>query len=120
MKQELINLTHLLRELQKIDTEFPLQYAVCLCEIAMHEGISLTQLSLRVGIPLSTTSRIVGALSKFRQKGKPYGLVNVIISPQERRRKELYLTSKGKNIIKNITELINDIKTGNSEIASSA
>ncbi|HBR69996.1 MAG TPA: MarR family transcriptional regulator [Rhodospirillaceae bacterium] len=95
----------LLRELQKIDPEFPLQYAVCLCEIAMDEGLSLTRLAQKTGMALSTVSRIVGALSRDRQKGKPYGLVRVVVSAAERRRRELYLTVRGKAVIDSIADL---------------
>jgi len=96
----------LLRELQKIDREFPLQYAVCLAEISLNEGLSLTQLSEKTGMALSTVSRIIGALSKHRQKGTPFGMITVKISTQERRRKELYLTPKGKAIINSIAEIL--------------
>ena len=106
MNKQMKKFTRLLRELQKIDQEFPLQYAVCLAEISMDEGISLTQLSQKTGMALSTISRIVGALSKHRQKGTPFGLVNVKISATERRRKELYLTAKGKAVITSITEIL--------------
>ncbi len=95
----------LLRELQKIDPEFPLQYAVCLAEIAIEEGLSLTALSARTGMPLSTVSRIVGALSEKRQKGMPFDLVRVAISPAERRRKELYLTDRGRAVIGNLAAI---------------
>ena len=96
----------LLRELQKIDPEFPLQYAVCLAEISQAEGLSLTDLSERTNMALSTVSRIVGALSRNRQKGTPYGLVKVVVALKERRRKELHLTPKGKAIITGIAELM--------------
>jgi len=96
----------ILRELQRLDSEFPLQYSICLGEIAMNEGLSLTQLSDKTGLALSTISRIVGALSKYRQNGQPYGLVEIRISPVERRRKELYLTHKGWSLIKNIQHVI--------------
>jgi len=96
----------LLRELQKINTEFPLQYAICLVEIASDEGLSLTTLSQRTGMPLSTTSRIVGALSIKRQKGEPYGLVDVKIVAAEKRKKALFLTLKGKILIQNINDLL--------------
>jgi len=89
----------LLRELQKIDPEFPLQYAVCLGEIALEEGLSLTALSEKTGMPLSTVSRIIGALSQKRQKGVPYDLVTVTVSAHERRKKELYLTQGGRAVI---------------------
>lgn len=108
MKQRLENIMNLLHELQKIDPEFPLQYAVCLCEIAMDEGISLTTLSQRAGMPLSTVSRIVGALAQNRQCGTPYDLVRVTLSNSERRKKELYLTMGGKNLIGSLIGIIDE------------
>jgi DNA-binding MarR family transcriptional regulator len=106
MIQSIKEFTAVLRELQKIDPEFPLQYAVCLAEIAMEEGISLTDLSGRTGMPLSTVSRIVGALSSHRQRGNPYGLIKVMIVPQERRRKQLYLTARGRAVIGSIADIV--------------
>lgn len=91
-----------MRELQKIDPEFPLQYAVCLAIISQYEGLSLTELSNTAGMSLSTTSRIVGALSKYRQSGQAYELVTVKISPKERRRKQIFLTQKGRDTLINI------------------
>ena len=96
----------ILRELQKLDPEFPLQYAMCLAMIARDEGISLTTLAQRSGLALSTVSRIVGALSQNRQRGLAYGLVKVKISPTERRRKELTLTARGRAYIHGITEAV--------------
>ena len=96
----------LLRQLQKIDTEFPLQYALCLAEISVNEGLSLTSLAEKVNLSLSTISRIVGSLSEYRQNGQPYGLVEIKISVEERRRKELYLTPKGRALIQKISKLL--------------
>lgn len=106
MKQEILHFTRLLQELQKIDSEFPLQYALCLSEIAVNEGMSLTELADKTGMPLSTVSRIVGALSKHRQRGTAYNLVKVTISPKERRRKQLTLTAKGQSVVNGISEII--------------
>lgn len=96
----------LLRELQKIDPEFPLQYAVCFAEISRAEGLSLTALSQKTGMPLSTVSRIVGALSRQRQKGVPYDLVRVTVSAAERRKKELHLTTRGRAVIRALAAII--------------
>ena len=104
--KEITIFMQLLRELQKIDSEFPLQYAVCLGEISKHNTLSLTELSQNTGIPLSTTSRIVGALSKKRQKGQAFDLVKVSICAEERRRKEISLTSKGKAVIDSVCDLL--------------
>lgn len=104
------NTTHtflnMLQTLREIDGEFPLQYSICLAEIAMDEGMSLTALSKKAGLNLSTVSRIVGALSQYRQNGNPYGLVELKISPQERRRKELYLSDKGRSLMKDISRVL--------------
>lgn len=99
MKKEIEGFLVLLRELQKIDPEFPLQYAVCLAEITLDEGLSVTQLSQRTGLALSTVSRIVGALSKYRQMGAPYELIDLKTSEQSRRTKEIYLTDKGRAVV---------------------
>lgn len=95
-----------LHQLKKIDPEFPIQYAICLTEIANHSGCSLTDLSEKTGLALSTVSRIVGALSNYRQKGDPYGLIEMKISETERRKKELYLTPKGRKTLENILSVI--------------
>lgn len=99
-------LLELLRQLQKVDQEFPLQYALCLAEISLDEGCSLTTLAERAGLTLSTVSRIVGALSDYRQNGQPYGLVEIRISPVERRRKELYLSARGRTLIQKLGKVL--------------
>ncbi|MFA7275423.1 MAG: MarR family winged helix-turn-helix transcriptional regulator [Pseudobdellovibrionaceae bacterium] len=88
-----------LHGLQKIDPEFPIQYAICLVEISKAEGCSLTYLSDRTGLALSTISRIVGALSSYRQKGNPYGFISIKVAEEERRRKEIYLTPEGRTTL---------------------
>lgn len=95
-------LLDILRRIQKIDGEFPIQYAICLVEIAQNEGCSITFLAEETNLALSTVSRIVGALSDYRQLGQPFGFVEVKISTTERRRKELYLTDLGRTTLKEI------------------
>lgn len=95
-------LLDILHRIQKIDPEFPIQYAICLIVVSQEEGISITNLAEKSGLALSTVSRIVGALSDYRQLGQPYGFIEVKVSPQERRRKELYLTNLGKSSLKEI------------------
>lgn len=100
------DLLRLLHELQKIDPEFPLQYAVCLTVISLNEGISISELAKKTRLSVSTMSRIVGALSDTRQKGEAYGLINVKVSATEKRRKEITLSTKGKIFIESLNELI--------------
>lgn len=91
----------ILQELKGVDPEFPLQYALCLCEIARDEGLSLTELAQRTSTPLSTTSRIIAALSSSR--GRCGGMVKVKFSATEARRKELTLTARGQSLIADLT-----------------
>lgn len=99
-------LIELLHQIQKIDQEFPLQYALCLAEISLDEGCSLTTLAERVNLSLSTVSRIAGALSDYRQNGQPYGLIEIRISSVERRRKELYLTARGRSALQKLGKVL--------------
>jgi len=111
MSKEIKDFIVILRELQKIDNEFPIQYARCLSEIALDEGLSLTDLADRTDMPLSTISRIISALSKDRAKGRCFNLVFAVINKNERRKKELFLTPSGKKFINNISNVIFSIKT---------
>lgn len=95
-------LLDILHRIQKIDPEFPIQYAICLIVVSQEEGCSITNLAEKSGLALSTVSRIVGALSNYRQLGQPYGFIEVKVSAKERRKKELYLTDLGRSSLKDI------------------
>lgn len=110
----------LLRELQKIDPAFPLQYAVCLGIISQSQGLSISDLAEKASLSLSTVSRIVGALSSTRQKGEPYGLIRVKICPLEKRKKELYLTAKGRLFIQSIDEVLSGTQAAGRVLAKAA
>ncbi len=97
---------NLLGALIAIDLEFPLLWALVFAEIAMHEGASLREIANRTGISMSVMSRTIGALSNTRRMGKPYGLVVVKPSKEDRRQKELYLSAKGKALAAKIVELL--------------
>ena len=98
-----------LQLLRKIDPEFPIQYALCLSEIARHKNLSVTELAQRTGITLSTVSRIVSTLSSNR--GRYGGLIQVRFSLAESRRKELSLTAQGYALIRHITARFDDYFT---------
>lgn len=91
-----------LQELGSIDSEFPLSWASVFIDIAMNEGCSLKDIAERTDISMSVMSRTVGALSNYRRMGKPYGLVVVKMAKDDRRRKELFLSAKGKKLIESL------------------
>jgi DNA-binding MarR family transcriptional regulator len=103
-----------LQQVERVDSEFPLNYSICLAHIALNEGLSLTQLAEKTGLGLSTISRIVAAMSDFRPNGQSYGLIDLKVSPQERRRKELTLTPKGWTVIRSVGAVLENYRTAKS------
>ena len=97
--KKLIKLQKILNEFTAIDTEFPLQWAVVFLVIAQNEGTSLKDVAEATDISMSVMSRTIGALSNYRRMGKPYGIVIVKQAKDDRRRKELFLSAKGKRLI---------------------
>lgn len=95
----------ILQELTAIDPEFPLQWALVFLEISLDEGASLKDMADRTGISMSVMSRTIGALSNYRRMGKPYGLVLVRHAKDDRRRKELYLSARGRRLADALTSI---------------
>jgi DNA-binding MarR family transcriptional regulator len=95
-------LQNVLTEFTSIDAEFPLQWAMVFLEIANDEGCALKDVSERTGISMSVMSRTIGALSNYRRMGKPYGVIVVKMAKDDRRRKELFLSAKGKRLVEKL------------------
>jgi DNA-binding MarR family transcriptional regulator len=101
-------LLSLLRALSSLDKNFPLPYSVFLLEVARNEGCSLGDLQKATGMPLPTLSRILWALSTKRQTGaEPYGLIEQQYSAEDRRRKTIRLSAKGRAFVSLVTGIIN-------------
>lgn len=101
MEEELKHFLKILKELQSINTEFPLQYVICLSHIALNEGLCMTDLAERTGMALSTVSRITTALAKT---GGSYELIKIEIAPDEKRRKHIFLNKNGRKTINKLTQ----------------
>lgn len=102
--KKLIKLQNVLTELTAIDPEFPLQWALVFLAIAQNEGAALKDIAEETGISMSVMSRTIGALSNYRRMGKPYGVVLVKLAKDDRRRKELYLSAKGKRLLEKLSK----------------
>lgn len=97
----------ILKELMKIDPDFPLLRARCFHEIALNEGITLNELAEKTGIAKSSISRIIAGLSSGRRYDKSaYDLVKTIQHPTDSRSKQIYLTARGKALIDGIKDAI--------------
>lgn len=90
--------------IHRIEPEMPLQQVMCLLVIAKEdEGISLTELSKKVGIGLATASRYVAGLGQInRHKTEGLNFVEAREDPMERRKKIIRLTLKGEIALRNI------------------
>jgi len=96
-------LSDALRQFQTLDAEMQLPQAITLLTIALNEGISLTDLSERTQQSTPSASRNVAALSNTHRKGKPgHGLVISKEDPLERRRKQHWLTPKGRAFLRKL------------------
>lgn len=78
------------------DKHIPLQHVMVLFGVAIHKDISLVELSARLGITTSSTSR---ALAKLE---KEYRWVKKIPDPEEYRKKLCRLTPKGLDVVKEV------------------
>jgi|SRR5271165_3160137 len=96
-------LVNVLRQFLAIDNKLPISYAVLFLEIARNEGTTLLDLHTLTGMPVSTLSRIAGALAGNRQKNaQSFGLIRYGQDRKNGRRKPLYLTPKGKKLVRDL------------------
>lgn len=92
-----------------LDPDLPIQYALSFLTIARNEGMSIRDLSERLGIAQSSASRNVAALSKWHSFGKAgHDLVHAEEDPRERRRKILSLTPRGRELAERLADLLHE------------
>jgi DNA-binding MarR family transcriptional regulator len=77
--------------------------------VALHEGQTLTEIADSLGANLSTASRQLLDLGDRNRKREPgYGLVEVVADPMNLRINRYSLTPKGKLIIREINQIIEE------------
>lgn len=76
-------------------------------EVAHSEGSSVSELSESMGVPLSTTSRQLLDLGlRNRKKEEGHGLVESRITMGDLRRKEYYLTDRGRKLLEQLADAL--------------
>jgi DNA-binding MarR family transcriptional regulator len=104
---EVATLIRVLEALRHLDPDMPIQYALSFLTVAQHEGLSIRELSERLGIAQSSASRNVAALSRWHSFGKPgHDLVQSEEDPRERRRKVVTLTPKGRALAEELRAIV--------------
>lgn len=88
----------ILSNLREIDPNMPVSEALSLLLIAKYDGISLKDLASKADVGMASASRYVRTFSLERN------LVTATEDPDERRKKVISLTAKGKSTIKRILE----------------
>jgi DNA-binding MarR family transcriptional regulator len=102
-ERKLRALVHVLDYFQGHAPQIPVSMIEAFFLVAMNEGCSLKDVVELSGKPQSTISRHLLDLCEFNRHREPgLGLVAWRMSPMELRRKEYYLTPKGKGLLRRV------------------
>jgi DNA-binding MarR family transcriptional regulator len=102
-EMRLRSLLRILDHFQDMSLQIPVSMVEIFLLIAMNEGCSLRELVELSGRPQSTVSRQTLDLAERNRNMEPgLGLVTWRIAPDELRRKEYYLTDKGKALLRRV------------------
>jgi DNA-binding MarR family transcriptional regulator len=94
----LIRIVTVLRD--EIDSEIPIQMAHAFLCVAHRPGMTLQDLGKELGVSQSSTSRNAQTLGAWHRTGKPgYGVIETVDDPRDTRRKIMFLTPKGRDVI---------------------
>ena len=86
---------------QEVGNDIPLQHLAVLFDVAANPDTSIGEVGKRLGMPSSSISRAVAALSRWSwTKKEGYGLLQKEEDLFESRRKVLRLTQEGVKLIK--------------------
>lgn len=93
---------------RELDPDMPIQYALSFLTLARNPGLSIRDLSERLGIAQSSASRNVAALSEWHSFRKPgHDLIQAKEDPRERRRKIVTPTRKGVALLARLESIMN-------------
>jgi len=93
----------------KMSTDFPSQHLAALMDIAAHPDSSIGDIGKRLGMPSSSVSRTISALSKWSWTKKTgHGLVVKTEDIYESRRKIVNLTQEGQRFVKELKAAFED------------
>jgi DNA-binding MarR family transcriptional regulator len=92
---------------QAIRPLMPWQEAYAFLLVALEEGRGVQEYAKAVGVTQPAMTRILFALgSRDRQRKAGYGLVQQAIDPDDPRRRQTFLTAKGKALTHEITRSV--------------
>jgi DNA-binding MarR family transcriptional regulator len=93
--------------LRVVNSIMPMQQAYAFLLVAMEEGCGVQEYAERAGVTQPVMTRILLALGQHRQKGAPgYGLVHQATDTHDLRKRQTFLTPKGKALMREIVRMI--------------
>lgn len=89
----------IVRIFKQLDQYMTAQAMEIFLQVALDEGLSIVDIEKRLTVNRATASRSVQYFTDLYKPGQPgLGLMRTVKHPQDRRMKEVYLTSKGKTL----------------------
>lgn len=89
----------IVRIFKQLDQYMTAQAMEIFLQVALDEGLSIVDIEKRLTVNRATASRSVQYFTDLYKPGQPgLGLMRTVEHPQDRRMKEVYLTSKGKTL----------------------
>jgi DNA-binding MarR family transcriptional regulator len=92
-----------LESLRTLDATMPIQQAAVFVKVALQPGIPMEDVASELGMSLSSVSRHLLALSRF--KGG-HDLILTDVNPENLKQKSAFLTPKGEKYAKALVELL--------------
>lgn len=100
-----------MNELSKVDNAMPFHQAMVLLLIGLHDadgGIEMREIAATLKMSSSSASRNVAALGEWHRLQRPgLGLVETSTDYEDRRRKPVTLTTKGRKLLDSVLRRLN-------------
>ena len=108
-RKRIYSTIQIIRVLRAIDSEMPVQMAHCLMEVALNPGMGMRALEQATGLSQSSASRNIQTLGKWHRDKRPgYDLVETVEDPEDTRRKIMFLTPKGRQLVSDVLSALGD------------
>lgn len=93
--------------LRAVDATLPVQTLAALLAVAITEGENVNSIAAKVDLSQSSASRNISSLTALDWRKKPgLKLVEYQIDPMNLTQKQLFLTDKGRNLIRKLIEIL--------------
>ncbi len=101
IEQKMGDLYTALDILRRLDSTMSAQQATVFLYVASHEGAIITDIWRALDLPTGSASRTLYALSAWKEPRVPgLGLIDIRDDPEDRRKRIVSLSPKGRNVAK--------------------